>query len=585
MESLADRYLAGGILKSNRVTLTSKWFSEVQKYGVSPKYIFTVECKLKPKKVYPDSKWNYITIPAEYMETKSPIVVTCRIELWTRFTKDKLTREKRMTLRTHHQAMFTKTDTFSTVDGVLKLETGSVTKPPPQPDPKDLKYYKVDRLMQELIAISPGILNPAVYNPILGTMWKVAVGNADDPGLAKLSIVGPTESLYTEYVHDSLKVLFHDLDADGNPAANPAAEDDTEQGVKVDAEPTLTTDSEDRQKNLNAKILNARNNLKKAEDGLLKYKPRGDPKPSSIKKLDRVVKEAELKLKNVIAGEDVDEPQGEQEKKVKKSKKKSKNKRDPDIHNRASVVSLFERTSGLSNKPDSFKMLFTGDAHDRVCSLRNTVDSFFMPPPPLIDVLKKRLPHHGSLVSTSLELYDRVKARVYLICAQQKFAGSPYLAILEAIASSATRKEPTHLFFSNPYSLHSGPPGCLFVDATEGSNLNQLLRGKFAPGKTDSYGRKYNYICYILKPSENKGEKNAGIILLGHDTAGKLIVTAPTRYWLKLGETEVPKYDLAKYRKWAGSDFPQKRSVGEVLDENTEPEPKRKEEPSTSWDP
>lgn len=102
----------------------------------------------------------------------------------------------------------------------------------------------------------------------------------------------------------------------------------------------------------------------------------------------------------------------------KTAREKAKKDKDPDvkdgeIHNMASIVSLFQRYAsgsavrpGLNRKGEPiikerenvgesvFKMLFTGDAHDRDCTLRNTVDAFVGGKPQRVDVLK--VDHHPS---------------------------------------------------------------------------------------------------------------------------------------------------------------------------------------------
>lgn len=225
-----------------------------------------------------------------------------------------------------------------------------------------------------------------------------------------------------------------------------------------------------------------------------------------------------------------------------------------------STVSLFRRYTrpqgqrivGVIEGPEDpiFTMLFTGDAHDRECSLRDTVDSYLNQEPQTIDVLKvgslsillipplpytyqswhgekKQIPHHGSYRSTSAEFYQRIHARVYLICARQSFQGAPDFQILKAIVSqSSTNNQTAHIFFSNPntlYDIKSGFP----------SNVNQLLDGPYAPGRQGPEGP-YKYKCYILKwrlGAPATAPKNAGIILLGHDKDKNLIVTAEDEYW------------------------------------------------------
>lgn len=251
---------------------------------------------------------------------------------------------------------------------------------------------------------------------------------------------------------------------------------------------------------------------------------------------------------------------------------KDSDTKDSDIHNMASIVSLFQRCApGPQPQEDLFKMLFTGDAHERDCTLRNTVDAFVGERPQRVDVLKvyhhlsdtvrghlyiykilisagkQKIPHHGSLASTSVEFYKRIYASVYLICARQNFAGGPNFEILEAIVSQFSKSsQPGHIFFSNPDSLYNIVPETMQTGPT--SNVNLLLSGPCGPGQEGPAG-KYNYRCYILRHRVSSKEKNAGIILLGHDEHKKLIVTATETYWDIWHEERLKKESLEGYRR------------------------------------
>ncbi|KAH0604129.1 uncharacterized protein H6S33_007160 [Morchella sextelata] len=206
----------------------------------------------------------------------------------------------------------------------------------------------------------------------------------------------------------------------------------------------------------------------------------------------------------------------------------------------ASIVTLFRRWPSADPKAresnPALSMLFTGDAHDRERQIRDTVFGFAGPiTPRSVDVLK--IPHHGSLCSTSVEFYNRIKANVYLVCAKQSLHGLPNLRILEAMVSHTTRQGSStiHIFSSNPDSLWN----MRSENSANGaqSNLNILLSGKRRPGAM-GVPSKYNYKCYIFKhrvenwryDSPTKG-RNAGIILLGRDSQGRLVVTANEEWW------------------------------------------------------
>lgn len=243
--------------------------------------------------------------------------------------------------------------------------------------------------------------------------------------------------------------------------------------------------------------------------------------------------------------------------------------KDGVLHNMASIVTLFRRWTNVfgavvAGSTPLLSMIYTGDAHDRECQIRDTVlDYAGTMPPRTVDVLK--IPHHGSLCSTSVEFYNRITADVYLVCAQQNNNGLPSLRILEAIVSGTTVQgggRHASIFFSNPDSLwnitsaqHKEPMP---------SNLNTLLSGNKKPGTLVGQAGKYDYTCYILKhrtgkkktwtKDTNSVNKNAGIILLGLDTAGKIVVKADSKWWDKWDEQRIrkpktPADDLEEYRK------------------------------------
>ena len=80
----------------------------------------------------------------------------------------------------------------------------------------------------------------------------------------------------------------------------------------------------------------------------------------------------------------------------------SKNILDGETTNRSSIVTMFERhdvytttTSPPKTVDASFSMLFTGDAFDKACDIRDTLlawkSDIFNPPTMQVDVLKVRI--------------------------------------------------------------------------------------------------------------------------------------------------------------------------------------------------
>jgi hypothetical protein len=125
--------------------------------------------------------------------------------------------------------------------------------------------------------------------------------------------------------------------------------------------------------------------------------------------------------------------------------------------NRASVITLFQREDlGL-------QMLFTGDAYDTHCDIRDTIAAWADPdvgvkPIAHFHVLKVRrarrasvrwlclyianitpffqVPHHGSQVTADIDFYRRVIADVYIVCGAHYKYGTPTYPTLTAIVAS-----------------------------------------------------------------------------------------------------------------------------------------------------
>ena len=115
----------------------------------------------------------------------------------------------------------------------------------------------------------------------------------------------------------------------------------------------------------------------------------------------------------------------------------SKNTIKDDVVNRASVITMFERRDSMTARDANFTMLFTGDAFDASCDIRDTLMSWnpqLVPPTLQLDVLK--IPHHGSDRTTSSGFYKYCRAFVYIIsAAQQNTHGNPKISSLKAIVS------------------------------------------------------------------------------------------------------------------------------------------------------
>ncbi|KAF9883231.1 hypothetical protein FE257_003825 [Aspergillus nanangensis] len=131
--------------------------------------------------------------------------------------------------------------------------------------------------------------------------------------------------------------------------------------------------------------------------------------------------------------------------------------------NRASVVTLFSRNDlGLH-------MLFTGDAFDRSCDIRETLFNWVRgySDDTYVDVGILKVPHHGSQASNEASFYEYVTAQVYLISGSHHDAsGNPRLATLAAIIRSIRFRlqlrrgrngnQPFRMFFSSPRAhIHS----------------------------------------------------------------------------------------------------------------------------------
>lgn len=72
-----------------------------------------------------------------------------------------------------------------------------------------------------------------------------------------------------------------------------------------------------------------------------------------------------------------------------------KNQLDSETTNRSSIVTMFERHDKDETFDASFSMLFTGDAYDKACDIRDTLLSWKSDSPTIqVDVLKVRTEFH-----------------------------------------------------------------------------------------------------------------------------------------------------------------------------------------------
>ena len=116
----------------------------------------------------------------------------------------------------------------------------------------------------------------------------------------------------------------------------------------------------------------------------------------------------------------------------------SDNTVEGDVINRSSTVTMFERHDQSSTPPVEFSMLFTGDAFDASCDIRDTLISWnpgVATPGLQLDVLK--IPHHGSDRTADSGFYLYCRAYVYIVSGDHaNTSGNPKVSTLKAIVSS-----------------------------------------------------------------------------------------------------------------------------------------------------
>lgn len=128
------------------------------------------------------------------------------------------------------------------------------------------------------------------------------------------------------------------------------------------------------------------------------------------------------------------------------------------IVNRASIVTGFQRLDlNLNPTPGEavgLSMLFTGDAYDRECDLRETMAEWRTGAQTRavykFDVIKVsyhlhsreneevvlsllQIPHHGSDVTSSSDFYETFRDEVYLVCGAHEVHGNPKFSSISTI--------------------------------------------------------------------------------------------------------------------------------------------------------
>ncbi|KAI5357433.1 Putative ribonuclease Z/Hydroxyacylglutathione hydrolase [Septoria linicola] len=197
------------------------------------------------------------------------------------------------------------------------------------------------------------------------------------------------------------------------------------------------------------------------------------------------------------------------------------------VTNRGSIVSMFTREHGAV----TFQALFTGDAYDQSCDIRDTISSWTLgisqqldPPSIYVDVLK--VPHHGSDTTVRAEFYRFVRASVYIFSGQNVGHKNPKFTTLQTIVQGF-KKPNEHtadgkykIFFS---SAEANEPA---YDASAGSKgyksaaAAMVKDSQLAPSVLKTYQMFMNW-------RNSNTENGFGRILLGYDAANKLVVSIP----------------------------------------------------------
>ncbi|MCJ1390525.1 hypothetical protein MMC18_003385 [Xylographa bjoerkii] len=209
---------------------------------------------------------------------------------------------------------------------------------------------------------------------------------------------------------------------------------------------------------------------------------------------------------------------------------------DGETTNRSSIVTLFERptTDPTVGRDSSFTMLFTGDAYDKACDIRDTLVSWSqgqrlpLSPPRTIDVDVLKIPHHGSDVSQSSGFYAFVRARIYLVCGSHRDrSGNPKLSTLKAIVrgfkgkNSTPGAKPFLLFFSSTTAEKN------WTSASGDTRWRSCIRAilgdpELKPGLP---GSDYYYRMYRPQASPNpKNYAAFGTIVFGKTAGNELVV-------------------------------------------------------------
>ncbi|KAK4695864.1 competence protein ComEC, partial [Lecanoromycetidae sp. Uapishka_2] len=215
--------------------------------------------------------------------------------------------------------------------------------------------------------------------------------------------------------------------------------------------------------------------------------------------------------------------------------------------NRSSIVTMFERHD--KNPPmdidATFSMLFTGDAYDKACDIRDTLlswQSSNIDPTIKVDVLK--IPHHGSDNTTSSGFYSFCRANVYLVCGSHcNTHGNPKLSMLEAIVKgfdgkSAPGDQPFRLFFSNPEAdedwVSPNPSKKTKNPAKSKSAVKAILANPYLKPSKPTSPTSFHYEMYKLTNGVD-GYTAFGQILFGKDKDNDLVTTWDASQWEQMG--------------------------------------------------
>lgn len=172
-----------------KVSVTSGWCTEVEKYGIISEYTFTVAGQQRTK----DGP-NYILLKdGDFTATGGRARVECKVILFFREASDKIkfTRSRPFKMRPNHQALFTIVSEYLKTDaGGLKLASPKEAEQNQPPAPLDeendtrtpakpqeervlanQRFYRIEKAMSALTRDKPGgeaMVEPIVFSPVQG---------------------------------------------------------------------------------------------------------------------------------------------------------------------------------------------------------------------------------------------------------------------------------------------------------------------------------------------------------------------------------------------------------------------------------